>query len=296
MTWLNSASQSASINLNRAIFIQYCEINAELIQEELVNMHRSTLSSIIFTRSLRLFSYTFSLWLGVTAIALAEYIPPPYSPPPESPDATGTRGPCNQNEQTLLANSQIAITLLAPQTHIGQTISTHPTFAWFVNDAQSFPLEFHLYEYQANGERQILEINLQSSPGIMTWSLPKDEPGLAIGQRYRWQVVLVCNPNHYSNARVAEAVFDVVEAQPDLETAIASATTFLMKSEIYASRGLWYDALNETWSLTEDRRARVARLDLLADLARLEESAESGSSQNSTRALQLRQIIEFENF
>lgn len=240
--------------------------------------------------------WTLGVYLSTTAIAKAGYIPPPYSPPPDSPDATGTRGPCGGHGQTLLGNSQISITILAPQTHVGQTVSTHPTMAWFVNDMQPFPMELHLYEDYGGGERQRLKVDLQSSPGIMTWTLPEQEPGLTVGQRYRWQVVLVCSANYYSNARVAGAAFDVVAPQADLTQALALAADPAIRSEIYAKQGLWYDALRETWRL-DNARASRGRLSLLADLVHLGMITEPGYpnyNPDPNQILQLRQIIEFE--
>jgi hypothetical protein len=221
-------------------------------------------------------------WATIT-VAQSKYTPDPKSPPPKEPtDSTGSRGGCAGDTQTKL-------TVLAPQSHVGQTTSTHPTFAWFVPDSQPYPILFQLYEYDANDTRQLVEtINLQSSPGIMTLSLPKDKSGLSVGKRYRWQVVMLCDPNSPSSALVVEAEIDRVEMPPALKTSLSATTDPRERAKLYASEGLWYDAMGEV--LTSDKeRAREFTLSLLENLVELEtlRTTENGSEQSQ----RLNQII-----
>ena len=221
-------------------------------------------------------------WATMT-VAQPKYTPNPNSPPPKEPtDSTGRRGGCAGDTETKL-------TVLAPQSHVGQTTSTHPTFAWFVPDSQPYPILFQLYEYDANNNRQLVEtINLQSSPGIMTLSLPKDKSGLSVGTRYRWQVVMLCKPDSPSSALVVEAEIDRVEMPPALKTSLSATTDPIERAKLYASEGLWYDAMGEV--LTSDKeRAREFTLSLLENLVELEtlRTTENGSEQSQ----QLNQII-----
>lgn len=222
-------------------------------------------------------------WATMT-VAQPKYTPNPNSPPPKEPtDSTGSRGGCAGDTETKL-------TALAPQSHVGQTGSTHPTFAWFVPDSQPYPIIFQLYEYDANSNRQLIEtINLQSSPGIMTLSLPEEESGLSVGKRYRWQVVILCNPNYPSSALVAEAEIDVVEMPSALKMALAATTDPIERTELYASKGLWYNAFGEVLE-SEKGRTREFTLRLLETLVELEnsEAVEYGREQGK----RLNQIIE----
>lgn len=239
-------------------------------------------------------SFPLSLLLAVMplAIAIAGYEPPPGQTPPSGGTTTsGTRGGCGNS-------GEISLTALAPQNHVGQTISTHPTFAWFVPDAQPYAMEFRLYEYNSSGNSQapsrtgrklIQKIQLQSSSGIMSLSLPQ-ESALSVGKRYRWQVIMICDPNHPSRALVTGAEIDVVEVPPTLETELSATTNPLEKATLYAEAGVWYDAIAETLNHQTEPRARELKLALLEDLIRLE-AAETPEN-TSQPSMRLRQIVE----
>ena len=219
-----------------------------------------------------------------TPLALAEYQPPDSPSAPSCTDktactGTGPRGGCS-------AQSKTSLTALAPQSHIGKTMSNSPIVAWFVPDSESLPLEFSLYESEGNDEREIMRQNLQSKPGIMSLSLPN----LEVGKRYRWQVVLICNPDRPSNSLVAEAIIELVAPSSALKAKIEATNDSLTKANIYAESGFWYDALGETLAETEDKKSEDLMLSLLEDLASVE-GREEGYQQHSK---QLEEIIEEE--
>lgn len=218
---------------------------------------------------------------------VAEYIPPGDQKPPTS-RTTGTvtrTGGCRKDKQATL-------TVLAPQKHTGQTVSSHPTFAWFVPDTESYPLEFRLYRYKANGDRTIIrKVRLQSQRGIMSFSLPLDTPPLVAGQRYNWQVILLCNPNRPSSALVAGADLDVVAMPNNLATTLATANNLQQKVNVYANAGLWYDALSTALTATTNKASQRLELELLEELANLEDASEPHTTEYTTR---IRRIIELE--
>ncbi|NEQ83182.1 MAG: DUF928 domain-containing protein [Moorea sp. SIO2I5] len=228
-----------------------------------------------------------SLFLGMTTVALADYQPPPEPSHPEQPTIiSGTRGGCSKNEKANL-------TTLAPQEHIGKTVSTHPTFAWFIPDAESLPMKFQIYQDDVNENPQpIQNIELQTTPGIMTHSLSQDELGLSVGQRYLWQVVIICEPNHPSSAITAQAYIDVVQESPDLKIALAAATNPVDRADIYADRGFWYDGFGEVVGFGDDARHRELIRDLLTDLAKIE--ASENSQDGSQQSERIKQILEIE--
>ena len=211
-------------------------------------------------------SCTLSLLLSVTSVALAEYVPPPDQPPPKgNTSSSGPRGGC-------ASNTDVPLTVLAPIKHVGQTASVRPTFAWFVPDTKSFPLEFKLFEVTGNNSFKLVEkLDLQSSSGIMKLSLPEDKPGLAVGQRYLWQIALKCDSNYPSTWVVARAQIEVVEMPPNLKTVLSTTKNSQEITEVYARASLWYDALREALETAEGSRLGAIASSLLADLAKLEE-------------------------
>ncbi|MGF1480958.1 MAG: DUF928 domain-containing protein [Cyanophyceae cyanobacterium] len=219
--------------------------------------------------------------LAVATVVRAEYRPPADQKPPTG-RTTGTvsRGGCDGSAET-------SLTALAPSSHVGQTGSPHPTFAWFVPDSQSYPLEFRLDRYDASGDRtRIQTVPLQSQPGMMVLSLPEDQPGLPSGS-YRWQVVILCNPNRPSSALVAEADIDVVEQPSALAEALSTTDDALARANLYAESGFWYDALGEALEAADGATTREFQRTLLADLAALEARAANDSQHDK-----LKQIIE----
>ena len=248
-------------------------------------------------------TYILTLSLVTPLPALAEFKPPSDQHPPNPNDigSTTTRGGCSGNDETVL-------TALAPHSHIGKTVSSHPTFAWFVPDSQSFSMEFQLYEYDATGTPQLIgkSDNLISSPGIMTFSLPEHQPGLQIGRRYFWQVILKCNSYRPSANLFVRTPIERVSLPNSLDITLDRAGDRLERANLYAEAGLWYDALAEALEVSEHSDLREPQLNLLEDLAKLEDSvgrqladsaAENSAEQRrgeelQQRSSQLMQIIE----
>lgn len=213
-----------------------------------------------------------TLSLAIINAALAEYKQPPdQRAPRSSTSTTGSRGGCS-------GTRELPLTTLAPQKHVGQTVSNYPTFAWFVPDSQSFPMEFALYEYGSDGNiKSVQKIPLTSSQGIMKLSLPKDKLGLTVGKRYLWQVAVLCKPNYPSSDLVATAEIEVVQMPPDLKQTLDATESPLKRADIYAKAGLWYDALGEALESTENSRLGEIASNLLEDLAKLEQPERSAN-------------------
>lgn len=203
-------------------------------------------------------SLIFTVLFYLVPVALAAYRPPSK---PSSPKGTGTNttrgGSCE-------AQSTIGLTTLAPLSHVGQTSSQRPSFFWFVPDRQSYPLQFRLFK--PNGQ-PLYRTQLQSQAGIMQFSLPQSQPKLAIGQTYRWQVVLVCNPSTPLTNVVTTADIAVVKPSASLQTQLTAAQTPQQRLDLYAKSGLWYNALAEASKASHAAQNSAPLLELLDSLA-----------------------------
>ena len=139
----------------------------------------------------------------------------------------------------------INLTALAPQGHIGQTISPRPTFVWYVPDGEPYPMQLQLYRYTSDEGDELERVKFfdfeQSQPGFMTFTLPDDEPPLAVGETYRWKVILFCNPGRPSQVSLDEADLMVVEPPVGLDVTMTGDPVAM--AEGYAAAGLWYDAI-----------------------------------------------------
>lgn len=165
------------------------------------------------------------------------------------------------------------LTVLASRNYVGRTISSHPTFAWFVpDDSASKPMEFTIYEWVPGGEAKVVHNRaLQSSPGIMKLSpFSENEPGLQPGKEYSWKVVIDCDPDNSSADLVSEASIEVVGMPPALQSKLNKAVNSAEKANIYAEAGLWYNALDEALKLAQASRLGEVGSTLLNNLAEWE--------------------------
>lgn len=217
------------------------------------------------------------LLMTVTTSTVAEYKKPSTTSAPDSKTTTSaaSRGGCLNKNNTEL-------TAIAPYSHIGQTTSTHPTFAWFIPDGEYFPLEFHLLEDTGKAKpKTIYKQNLASSPGIMYLTLPKNQPDLAVGKKYRWQVVMRCT--RYL-AVVAMAEMEVIAPTPEFETELSKTSGTARRADVYAQTGLWYDALKISLEAAEFQRAELQNK-LIQELIALETDSNNPSVQKQAEKL-----------
>lgn len=197
--------------------------------------------------------------LLLTKAALAGYVPPAEQEAPSDYSRSGTaghRGGCQDSEATPL-------TLLAPQTHTGQTASTHPTFAWFVPTSNN--MEFRLFEYDLNNQptKLIATISLPpSSAGIRKITLP-EKYALRVGKKYLWQLTIHCPDSQ--PPLIARADIKVVSSPLTKPTSSASKPV-----ETYAQASLWYDALAQALSVAPPGKLGGEAALLLEELAKVE--------------------------
>ncbi|MEG3975927.1 DUF928 domain-containing protein [Microcoleus sp. herbarium8] len=197
-----------------------------------------------------------SFWIPIAA--LAKYTPPPNPSKPKETGTNTTRGGSCEGD------SAAVLTALVPFSHVGQTISGHPTFTWFVPDRTSRPLQFRLFTRTG---QLLYRTEMQSQPGIMSVALPSNLPQLSIGQSYQWQVVLVCDRNVPSRNVVAAAEIQVVAPAASLQTQLAAAQTPQQRIDLYAEAGLWYDAIAQARKASETAQNQAPVLELLDALA-----------------------------
>lgn len=194
-------------------------------------------------------------------VALADYKPPVEQEPPSDYTKSGTagsRGGCQ-------GNAAIPLTLLTPQTHIGQTASTHPTFAWFVPTSENVSMEFRLFEYDLNDKPTNLIVALSlppSSAKIRKASLP-EKYSLTVGKKYLWQIAIDC-PDSQPDF-IARADIKVVSS-PLAEPALPPSKI----AESYAQASLWYDALGQALAVAKPGKLGEDAANLLEELADLE--------------------------
>lgn len=189
------------------------------------------------------------------------YQPPADTRAPRRTTGGGTRGGC-------AGDAPIDLTALAPQGHVGQTALTHPTLVWYVPDDTPYDTELQLYQYVAHQGDELESIATfhlgPSQPGYQAFTLPDDEPGLSVGETYRWKVIVHCFPGQPSRSALDEA--DLVMADGGDQPAADPVS----QAEQAIAAGFWYDAIALLSQAPVSPEAATYRQELLANLAALE--------------------------
>ncbi|MEG4852034.1 DUF928 domain-containing protein [Microcoleus sp. B5-D4] len=231
-------------------------ITVEIVTEGIAMMTHELKRRTIYSAGIASLMLSVSFWIA--PVVLAKYTPPENPSKPKDTGTNTTRGGSCE------ANSSARLTALVPFSHVGETISGHPTFTWFVPDRTPRPLQLRLFTRTG---QLLYRTEMQSQPGIMSVALPSNLPQLSIGQSYQWQVVLVCDPNVPSRNVVAAAEIQVVGPAASLQTQLAAAQTPQQRIDLYAESGLWYDAIAEARKTSETSQNQAAVLELLDALA-----------------------------
>ena len=212
---------------------------------------------------------------------------PPVTKNPRQSQGAGSRG-CA--EETL---GQNLVTLLIPsQDYIGQTISSHPTFSWYLSQPVEVPMQFTLVEdKRGGGGKTIWEKKIDSpQQGMIHIEIPKDRPELVPGKTYRWTVTLVCNSVQPSANRYLISYIERVPITRALEQKLSAtglnhnslpktipsgsgleirdlrfAAALRYRASLYAESGLWYDAVAAlTTALKQHPKDALVQEDLLS--------------------------------
>lgn len=199
------------------------------------------------------------------ASMLKGYQPSGNSTSPRRTTGGGTRGGCD-------GQSAVNVTALAPQAHMGQTISTRPTLTWFVTDETPYPIELQLYRYSSSDPTDdrlelvdIFDLG-ESQPGWMALTLPPTMAPLEVGETYRWKVILKCSPSQPSRNRIDEADLQVVPPPAN----IAVVGDAVQQAEQYLSLGFWYDGIAALSKVPVSAAATAYRREVISSLAELE--------------------------
>ncbi|WP_071188166.1 DUF928 domain-containing protein [Trichormus sp. NMC-1] len=140
------------------------------------------------------------------------------------------------------------ITPLIPADKLGLTLNGHPTFYWSV---PTLPVRTAQFTIEINGDEQPFyetDITLPKQPGILSFTLPKNTPELAIGKTYRWYLTIICDGEDSSNNPYVAGLVKRTQADLTLLNALAKATAWQLPS-IYAESGIWHEALTTSVEL-----------------------------------------------
>jgi hypothetical protein len=208
----------------------------------------------------RPFSYALSLLLALGTLPLEmsfssasglRFVP---SPPPSAgapagrPRGGASRGNCPDVGKPLTALVPFGPLPANPQTDNqlpqewvwAKTVTPRPTF-WFYVPYRLNGKILVTFALQDDKDNNLYRADLMptSEPGVVQISLPANAPALEPGKRYQWFFTIECEPNLSLETR---GWVDRINADPDFTQKLTQATP-RDRASLYASNGLWYEAL-----------------------------------------------------
>lgn len=184
-----------------------------------------------------------------TAVWAAPYVPPTGIGAPGRRESAGTRGCVFGNPAQLIA--------LMPTANIGWTTAAYPRFYWYLPVNQAQFLEFTLSrvadEAAMDDAGEVIystRFAVTGESGLMSLQLPSTVslPPLAVGDRYRWQVAVFCNPDSPNGDLQVDGWIERHLPDEALLTALKTASE-VEKADLYASQGYWFDAVQQLATL-----------------------------------------------
>ncbi len=159
--------------------------------------------------------------------------PPNLGNPPATAGGATRGTSCLQGKQPF--------TPLLPQSQIGLTLSSHPTFFWYVPQSSATTAQFVLMT--GNDGQVIYEtsLTLPTKAGIVSFTLPNTVKPLEIGQRYHGFLMINCSTANRSGNPAAEGWVERA-SRADLSAKIQQTSERELPS-LYAEQGIWYEAL-----------------------------------------------------
>ena len=223
---------------------------------------------------------TFILTALITAAAFAqepsaENPPKPkrtmfkYTPPPSA--GTGVRTDTDGGSRAGGAKLP-SIFVLTPD-HIAFTTQAQPSLFWFQDGPvpKGVNARFELTLVDPKNPKPLLKVGTaldsqkDRGAGIRRIQLARQKVKLDPGVAYKWSVALVPDAKNRSQDLVASGVVQMNPPSPALAAELAKPDAD--KVSIYASKGVWYDALSvlsdQIDAAPKDATLRAERADLL---------------------------------
>jgi Domain of Unknown Function (DUF928) len=181
---------------------------------------------------------------------------PPLRGAPRGRIGGGTRG---------VGTEIIVLSVLAPD-HAGLTASDQPSLYWQISTSTAYPVELTIMDPRRI--EPVLETRLAGpiEAGLHRVRLADHGVRLDPEVAYRWYVTVVIDPDRRAKDVLAGGVIERVTPSPELRQRLAAAPKEQVAA-VYASDGLWYDALTAASDLVDAtpadpalRRERAALL------------------------------------
>lgn len=183
--------------------------------------------------------------------------PPNLGNPPATAGGATRGGACLKGTQRFTA--------LLPQSQVGLTLSSHPTFFWYVPQSSATTAQFLLMNRDDSQVVYETTLTLPAKAGIVSFTLPATVKPLEVGQRYHWFLTVNCSTTDRNGNPSADGWVERTTASTGLSEKIQRTAERDLPA-LYADQGIWYEALT---SLAHLRQKNPSDTSLTASWERL---------------------------
>ena len=171
----------------------------------------------------------------------------------------GSRSDC---QSPLAKNS---LTLLVPEEKVvHQTATNHPSFLFYAQAASTIPLEFTLVDPDVT-EPLVEEPLYVKQQGYHQVTLPESVK-LEPNQTYLWHIAIPCANDPENFWSVLAAAVEYVPLSAKITQKLQHTDADLEKAQIYASNGIWYDAIDFANRARSELKSSTYWQQLLSDI------------------------------
>jgi hypothetical protein len=169
---------------------------------------------------------------------------PPIGENPGRRESAGVRGACLPPHESL--------TVLIPENQVTLTTSLYPTFFFYLPATKAQEALFILYD---ENDREIYRsiFTIKEMSGLLKLTIPDGitSPKLESGKNYYWQFSMLCDPKNASLDPYVDGWVQRVTLTEDISNNLARASDS-EKVDIYATAGIWQDALTTLADLRQN--------------------------------------------
>ncbi|NES45987.1 DUF928 domain-containing protein [Moorena sp. SIO2C4] len=187
------------------------------------------------------------------------FLPPDYTTPnatqnqdfddvgrPPKRTSGGSRGLCSDQLIAIVPGSSEIVEATGncsndSNSSLALTLAESPTFWFYVPEQSTRELTVEFVLLNQNQQAVLVKsITLSGTPGIVRVRL--NQP-LQTDQLYRWQFSVLVNPQNPSGNPTVEGLVKRITADSTLSSKLNAATSPRDRIAIYASHGIWHDAM-----------------------------------------------------
>ena len=139
--------------------------------------------------------------------------------------------------------TEFPLTALVPVSNWGKTVKEHPTFWFYVpsHSTSTTQIEFVLQDQDRNNLSK-QQLSIDGNLDYVNARVPQDQPGLKVGEWYRWYLKVYCDREKLYPPKVVYGWIRRVKIDHHLRSQLRDNQD--KSYEVYGKAGIWFDAID----------------------------------------------------